>query len=282
MRSEPIPNPRSLPPATRTPLLSLAYQPIVSLSDGSIRAVEALTRVRLPLVGAIRPTAFVGLTESAGLSLLHTNWVIKEACSLIVRWQRTNRPLLVSVNVSARDVGNRQLVVAVSEALRQSGLYPSNLQLEITETSLLQSIASTRAGLANLRSLGVRIGIDDFGTGFSTLKSMLEVPADTVKLDRCFIRNVENSSKRRAVVRSAINLAHDLGMEVVAEGVETKEERAFLRAADCDSIQGYLVSPPMPISRLSNIMEVRMRRAGHRETSELLRARLERTCTVVS
>ncbi len=242
-------------------LLSLAYQPIVSLSDGSIKAFEALTRVHVPFVGAISPYRFVCCAERARLSLLHTSWVVREACSRIAEWQSPQRPLLVSVNVSARDLGKKRFAAAISESLRQTGLYPPNLQLEITETSLLRSDPEMRARLADLRDLGVRIAIDDFGTGFSTLKSILDVPADTVKLDCCFVRGLETSSKRRAVIRSAIELAHSLGMEVVAEGVEKKEQRRFLQAAGCDSIQGYLVSPPLSIGKLSDMMDCRMQRS---------------------
>ena len=256
--------PNAIPgkPSSRlsSPALSLHYQPIVSLADGGITAFEALTGVHLPLIGEISPVRFIAWTEAVHLSLFHTGWVARQACSRVAEWQSPRRPLLVSINVSARVLGRSRFVETISESLRQSGLYPSNLQLEITETSLLQTGAATRARLADLRDLGVRIAIDDYGTGFSTLKAMLETPADAVKLDRCFIRGLETSSKRRTVIRSAIGLAHNLGMEVVAEGVETKEQRTFLRSAGCDSIQGYLVSPPLPLDKLSEMMAIRVHR----------------------
>jgi EAL domain-containing protein (putative c-di-GMP-specific phosphodiesterase class I) len=240
--------------------ISLAYQPIVSLSDGSIAAIEALTRVRAPFFGSIRPDRFVAWTEAARLSCFHTNWVLRTSCSQVAGWQFPNRPLLLSVNVSPRDVFGRRFALAVSAALCESGLYPSNLQLEITETSMIEGGRRIADRLAELRDLGVRIAIDDFGAGYSNLKALLEVPADTVKLDGALVANVAFSSKCRAVVSSAIAMAHSLGMEAVAEGVETREQRAFLRSAGCDSIQGYLVSPPMAVDRLCAMMAVRVLR----------------------
>jgi EAL domain-containing protein (putative c-di-GMP-specific phosphodiesterase class I) len=260
MRDEPRPIHENPFAHFALPALSLVYQPIVSLNDGSITAFEALTRIRLPLLGAIPPARFVAWAEGVGLSLHHTAWVVREACSQVAAWQSPRRPLLISVNVSARDLGRPRFIETISAALRCSGLYPANLQLEITETSLLHIDAAMKARLADLRDLGVRLAIDDFGTGFSTLKALLETPVDAVKLDRCFIQGVATSSKCREVIRAAVALAHNLGLEVVAEGVEKKEQRAFLRSAGCDSMQGYLVSPPMPLDKLSDMMAIRVHR----------------------
>ena len=240
--------------------LSLAYQPIVSLADGSITAIEALTRVRAPVMGSISPARFVAWAETARLSSFHTRWVLRTSCSQVAGWQFPSRPLLLSVNVSARDLACRGFVEAVSSALRESGLYPSNLQLEITETSMIRAGCGIIGRITQLRDLGVRVAIDDFGAGYSHLKALLEVPADAVKLDRCLVSNVALSSKSRAVVQSTIALAHSLGMETVAEGVETREQRAFLRAAGCDQIQGFLISPPMAVERLRAMMAVRVLR----------------------
>lgn len=215
---------------------SLVYQPIVSTADGSMKALEALTRVRLPMLGDVSPIRFVGLTEATHLSLFHTSWVLREACSLVAGWQYSHRPLSISVNLSARNLGKPQFMAVVERALRESDLYPSNLQLEITETMLMQSSPGMKAQLTELRRNGIRIAIDDFGTGFSSLRSVLEIQADVVKLDRCFVRELETNSKSLAVMRSTVTMAHEMGMEVVAEGVETKQQRAILRDVECDSI----------------------------------------------
>ena len=243
------------------PPLTLAYQPIVSLADGSLTAVEALTRLRLPVLRDVSPARFVSWSETAGFGRLHTSWVLRRACSQIAGWQQAGRPFRLSVNVSARDLAHRRFAADVSAALLHSGLLPSSLQLEITETGFIEAGVAFRERLMRLRNLGVRISIDDFGTGYSALQAILEIPADEIKLDRCFIERLDVSAKRRAIVESAIELAHKLGMEVIAEGVETEAQRALLRAAGCDAIQGFLISPALPLDQLCEKMRLRPHRS---------------------
>lgn len=242
------------------PPFSLAYQPIISTRNGKVIALEALTRVQLPLIGNVSPLRFIEFTETARLSLFHTRWVLREACFLGAKWQCAHRPLRICVNVSAGNLVKPQFTSVVEASLRDSGLYPSNLQLEVTETMLVRSNRHTRDQLWRLRQNGVRIAIDDFGTGFSSLRSVLEMPADVIKLDRCFVRELETSAKSRAVMRSTIALAHELRMEVVAEGVEAEKQRTLLRESECDSIQGFLISAPLPLDDLTPLLTERSER----------------------
>jgi diguanylate cyclase (GGDEF)-like protein len=229
--------------------LSLKYQPIIDLSSGRLRGVEALLRWTHPVQGEVSPDVFISLAEASGAILPIGRWVIAEACEQAGRWQQDlpegSPPLQLAVNVSGRQLDDPELIPAVQAALAASGLHPSLLTLEVTETVLSNEDDDTVAQLVALRDLGVRLAIDDFGTGHSSLSRLREYPFDTLKIDRPFIAGLTPDAPVPDVVITAIlALGQGLGMNVIAEGVETEEQLSALRALDCPQAQGFLFARP--------------------------------------
>jgi diguanylate cyclase (GGDEF)-like protein/PAS domain S-box-containing protein len=228
--------------------LSLHYQPILSLKTDAVVGFEAL--VRWERSGHFVPTLdFVRIAEETGLILPLGAWVLREACRQLRTWQdkgvRAGEPLIVSVNLSARQFGQADLVSQVAQTVHDTGVAPGSLKLEVTESILMQEPEAAAAMLAELRSQGVRICIDDFGTGYSSLSYLLRFPAQTLKIDRSFVSDLATGVQHAEMVRTIILLARNLGMDVIAEGVETEDQLQRLRAMDCDFVQGYLVSRPV-------------------------------------
>jgi EAL domain-containing protein (putative c-di-GMP-specific phosphodiesterase class I) len=223
----------------------LHFQPQIELDSGRMSGVEALLRWRHPRRGLLSPNAFVAVAESSGLILPLGEWALNAACTQARAWEEAGRALSVAVNVSARQI-DRNFPETVARVLRETGLTPMLLELEITESIAMDASPATAQLLARLRDLGVRLAIDDFGTGYSCLSHLRCCPVSTLKIDMSFVREICSDHPGRTIVRAIIGLAHGLGMEAIAEGVETAETLAALRELGCDKGQGYLFSPPVP------------------------------------
>jgi len=235
----------------------IEYQPIVSLSDFSLRGFEALVRWQHPKRGVISPLDFVPVAEESGQILQIGQWVLQQACIQMRRWQNkfpADHPLFVTVNLSVKQFAQADLIDQVKESLDHSGLDPNCLKLEITESVVMDNIETTTAMLFQLRTLGVRLSIDDFGTGYSSLSYLHRFPIDTLKIDRSFVTRIVNDKENVEIVRTILMLAENLGMDVVAEGVETQEQMSLLRQLFCHSAQGYFFSKPMNVQQVEQMI----------------------------
>jgi EAL domain-containing protein (putative c-di-GMP-specific phosphodiesterase class I)/GGDEF domain-containing protein len=221
------------------------YQPQLDLRAGSCTSAEALVRWKCAKRGLVSPGHFLPIAEETGLIVELDRWMLKRVCQQAKIWQDRGLPVSVAVNLSALQFTQRNLCHQVSEILRETGLHPRNLELELTESVLMENPEGAIASLKELKALGVRLSLDDFGTGYSSLNYLQKFPFDILKIDRCFIHNVSENLKNAAIVCSIIQLAHTLGLEVVAEGVENEADQRFLQDHRCDRIQGYLFSRPI-------------------------------------
>lgn len=222
--------------------LELHYQPIVRLTDGAIVGAEALCRWTHPKRGPVPPATFIPLAEESGAIHQLGEWVLREACDAAAGWQRPDREVGVSVNLSPLQLGQAHLAAVVRAALEGSGLPPSRLQLEITETTAMRDAPYLARAFGELRDMGVRIAIDDFGTGYSSLDYLMRFPVDILKVDRAFVRDVCEDPGCLAIAGAVVSLGRALGLEVIAEGIETEEQRQALIAAACPLGQGFLFS----------------------------------------
>jgi diguanylate cyclase (GGDEF)-like protein/PAS domain S-box-containing protein len=225
--------------------LSVVYQPQARTGDQEIIGFEALLRWSNPARGMIPPNVFVPIAEECGLILQIGEWVLREACREAARWAN---PLTVAVNVSAIQLHNANFAQLVHEVLFQTGLAPNRLELEITETALIRDLNRALSTLRQLKGLGVRIAMDDFGTGYSSLSNLRAFPFDKIKIDASFIRSVNEGGQTAAIVRAVLGLGRGLDLPVLAEGVETAEELAFLSAETCQEVQGYFLGRPQSIA----------------------------------
>ena len=233
----------------------LYYQPKVDLKTGIVVGLEALLRWNRPGQGLVPPGAFIPLLEETGMIVRVGSWVIAEACRQMGEWKGTKLgDLQVSVNISGKQFVEGDLEADIVRALEVNGLPANMLEIELTETSLMSNADDTIAQMQRLRKLGVQISIDDFGTGYSNLAYLRRFPIDKLKIDIAFIREITLSEDGAAIVLAIIRMAHSLKLEVIAEGVETIEQRDFLRENECDYIQGYFFSPPLAVSKLGVIL----------------------------
>lgn len=230
----------------------LFYQPLLDAETETIRSVEALLRWRHPVRGLVSPIEFIPLAEEIGLIVPLGEWVLNQACQQAMSWPQS---IKVAVNLSAVQFRS-DLVAATRDALKLSGLEPSRLELEITESVLLQNSEATLITLHELRELGVRFGLDDFGTGYSSLSYLRSFPFDKMKIDKSFVRDLGQERDSLAIIRAAIYLARELGISVTAEGVETVEQFAQLKAEGCSEVQGFLFSAPVPAPELGRLFPV--------------------------
>jgi EAL domain-containing protein (putative c-di-GMP-specific phosphodiesterase class I) len=226
--------------------LVLYYQPQFDLGAGRVRSAEALVRWRHPSQGLLAPERFLAAIERAGMTRRLTRYVLHEALAQLRVWRDAGIDIGLAVNVSAKDLADPRFPGEIARALDDHGIEPSALELEVTEDVLL--LDSIRAGrrLERIVEHGVRIAIDDFGVGYSSLRQLKSLPAQVLKIDRSFVSGMDADQRDAAIVRSTIGLAHDLGLEVVAEGVETSEHVLRLREAGCDVGQGYHLGRPLP------------------------------------
>ncbi len=222
------------------------YQPVVRLADRSLAGAEALIRWRHPERGIISPSEFIELAESTGLVLPLGEWVLRAACAQFTAWRQAGlEPGHISVNLSGRQLQQRDFVDMVARILNQTNMDAGGLTLEITETVLLRDPASTLEVLRELRAMGMHLAVDDFGTGYSSLSYLKDLPVDVIKIDRSFVQDICTNRYDAAMLRGIVELAHGLGLQVVAEGVESAEQREFLARAQCDMIQGFVMSEPL-------------------------------------
>ncbi len=225
---------------------TLYYQPQIELATGRIVGVEALIRWRRPGHGFVSPGEFLPLAEENGLIVPISDWVLREACRQSKLWQQLGHNLRVSVNLSPVQFRKQNVGALVVKVLAETGVAPQTLELELTESILMQDPESVAENLRQLQALGVSLAIDDFGTGYSSLAYIKNFPVDRLKIDQGFVRNIEDDPSDAAIVRAIITLGHSLGMDIVAEGVETQEQLSRLIAEGCDEVQGYFYSRPVP------------------------------------
>jgi diguanylate cyclase (GGDEF)-like protein/PAS domain S-box-containing protein len=227
------------------------FQPIISVKTGKLCGFEALMRWRHPARGMVSPGEFIPIAEETGQINRLGRWMLREACQQAASWPD---PLVVAVNVSPVQFRSEGLFEAIDEALRESGLAPSRLEIEITESVLLDDSADNLALLRRLRARGMRIALDDFGTGYSSLHYLKQFPFNRLKIDRSFVREIENSPESLAIVRAIIGLGASLGIDTTAEGVETAAQLETLRAEQCGELQGFLFSPPVAPANIAGII----------------------------
>jgi diguanylate cyclase (GGDEF)-like protein len=238
--------------------LRLHYQPLVNANTRQVVGFEALIRWQHPDLGLLSPAHFISTAELSGLIVPIGSWVLRTACAQTKLWHKRFGPnLKVSVNLSARQFQQANLIQEVVAVLRDTGLPAGCLELEITESNAMQNADNSIHTLTELKNLGVKIAMDDFGTGYSSLNYLKRFPIDTLKLDRSFIRDVTTDAEDAAIVSAVISMAHSLNLHVVAEGVETEAQLDLLREQKCDRIQGFFFSPPLPLDRLEQYLQER-------------------------
>jgi diguanylate cyclase (GGDEF)-like protein len=234
----------------------LYYQPQIDLQTGEIVGMEALIRWQNPELGFISPSQFIPLAEETGLISLIGEWVLWEACTQNRAWQSLGLPpVRIAVNLSARQFQQKNLVKVIAQVLEATKLEPCYLELEITESIAMQDLPLTISVLRTLRSMGIHIAIDDFGTGYSSLSSLKHFPLDKLKIDQSFVRDLVTDSYDAAIITALVALGRGLKLEVVAEGVETQEQLVFLRSVQCDGVQGYFLSYPLPAQEATNLLK---------------------------
>jgi diguanylate cyclase (GGDEF)-like protein/PAS domain S-box-containing protein len=239
--------------------LHLVYQPVVTLDTERVVGFEALLRWRHPKLGMVPPDTFVPIAERSGLIDTIGRWVLHEACTTVAAWHAatpTEPPLSIAVNVSGRQLASEELVAQVTEVLQCSGLAPSSLILEMTETSLVQDALGTTRVLQALRALGIRLAIDDFGTGYSSLSYLRQFPIDILKIDRTFVETITTNDHVPPIMRGLLDLGRTLNLEIIAEGVELDVQRDRLRRERCDLAQGYLFAHPMSADEAERLSHV--------------------------
>ncbi|HZW12631.1 MAG TPA: EAL domain-containing protein [Noviherbaspirillum sp.] len=224
---------------------TLVYQPQVDIISGRIYGTEALIRWKHPEFGMVSPAQFIPLAEETGMIVQIGEWILRTACQQAKAWEDAGMPMRVAVNLSARQFHHGDLDITITEILEEVGLSPELLEVEMTEGILMEDTSQTAAILEKLHAMGVQISIDDFGTGYSSLSYLKRLPIQVLKIDQSFVRDIHTDADDRAIVTAVIALAHSMKLKVVAEGVETPEQLAFLREHRCDIMQGYLFSRPV-------------------------------------
>jgi EAL domain-containing protein (putative c-di-GMP-specific phosphodiesterase class I) len=237
--------------------LEVYYQPKLDLRTNQIVGMEALLRWKSPQFGFVSPVKFIPLAEETGLIVPIGEWVLRMACKQNKDWMdRGFAPMIVAVNLSARQF-EADLVSVVARVLEETGLDPQYLELEITESITMNNQHRVVEKLHALKQLGVKIGMDDFGTGYSSLSYLKKFPIDTLKIDKSFVRDITSDMDDAAIVEAVIAMGHSLKLNVVAEGVENVEQLDFLRSRDCDEIQGFWFSAPLPLEQFEVFLDQR-------------------------
>jgi diguanylate cyclase (GGDEF)-like protein/PAS domain S-box-containing protein len=251
--------------------LVLHYQPQVDLLTGEVVGVEALVRWQHPERGLIPPDAFIQLAEETGQIIDIDDWVLRTACRQVIQWSRPRRPLRLAVNLSGRHFQGAGVVDRVRAAVNDTSFQPRLLEIEITETAAVHEADAPRAALQELRSTGMSIAIDDFGTGYSILSRMRDFPLDTLKIDRSFIHDIREADDTVPLVSVMIAMAHDLGLGIVAEGIETPEQLRWLQQAGCEVGQGYLLSRPVEAASIPPLLETSRLTPSYRRVERVVR-----------
>jgi diguanylate cyclase (GGDEF)-like protein len=232
------------------------YQPLVNLQSGKIVGAEALARWQHPDLGIIMPSKFIPIAEETGLILRLSELILQEVCSKMRSWRELGINYgFVAVNLSGQHFRqDNNLIEIIDRVLKESGIEPHNLELELTESIIMQNAELTIGVLSKLQSMGVKVAIDDFGTGYSSLSYLKHFPVNTLKIDRCFIQDITTDRHDSTISLAIIDLAHSLSLQVIAEGVETAEQVEFLKEHGCDQIQGYFFSPPLPDTEFEKML----------------------------
>lgn len=239
--------------------LMVYYQPQVDIKAGNTVGVEALLRWQHPTLGMIPPDVFIPFAERSGLIVPIGEWVLKTACEQNKAWQKNGfSPLRVSVNISEQQIMREDLIETVNRILKETGLEPEHLELEVTER-VIQNTERITSVLSGLKEIGIRIAIDDFGIGYSSLNHLKNFHIDTIKVDKSFVQDIFNDPKNQAITTTIIELGHNLKLEVIAEGVETKEQLEFLQKKRCDKVQGYMFSRPVPAENVEKILDAQLK-----------------------
>ena len=228
--------------------LHLVYQPQVDLNSGGVIGVEALLRWQLESGEYIPPDQFIPLAEETGLIVPIGEWITRQACQQICFWNNgpyAQKPILMSINLSVRQLSDRKVLKMIRNILRETGVKAEWLVLEITESIVMENLAEKVRILEEIQSLGISIAIDDFGTGYSSLSYVKKLPIDVLKIDREFVKDIEQDSHGEAIIRAIIAVSKSLNLKVVAEGVEEQSQTEFLQKVDCDYVQGYYFSKPL-------------------------------------
>ena len=234
---------------------TLNYQPVVDVKNGEITGAEALIRWNNPVLGFVGPDIFIPIAEEIGLIGEIGDWVLREACKQTMQWQnKGHRPIKMSVNMSARQLSLDNYVNSVKAVLQETQLAPQYLELELTETAIMKDIDSAILKLDGLKQLGISLALDDFGTGYSSMSHLRKLRLSRLKVDRSFIMNIPKNIEDIATANAIISLAENLGLRITAEGVETKEQVAYLKSTACDSIQGYFFSRPVPADEFEKLL----------------------------
>jgi diguanylate cyclase (GGDEF)-like protein len=233
----------------------LVYQPTFDLRDMSPTGMEALIRWNSATRGLVQPNDFIPLLEETGLIIEIGRWVLGEACRQAAEWRDTGHQIGIAVNVSGRQLDTDQLVADVHDVLSESGLDPSALTLEITETTLMRNVEDTARRLAAIKELGVRIAIDDFGTGYSSLAHLQQFPVDALKIDRSFISRLTQNPEGEALIHTLVQLGKALSIETLAEGIEQQQELTLLQGEQCDSGQGFLFARPLDVGAAETFLQ---------------------------
>jgi EAL domain-containing protein (putative c-di-GMP-specific phosphodiesterase class I) len=237
--------------------LSVNYQPIVSLGDKRVNGIEALLRWHHPERGFVSPMEFIPVAEETGLISSLGEWILRKACAQNRIWHDAGyEHLFIGVNFSSRQFQHQDVPGLVKRVLDETGMPAHSLNVEITESIAMESHSIKI--LNELTDMGIKTSIDDFGTGYSSLGSLKQFPIDTIKIDRSFVKEITLDPNVETIVKAIIAMAHSLHMKVVAEGVETKEQQDFLQSNNCDELQGYLFSPPVPENEFITLLETGM------------------------
>jgi diguanylate cyclase (GGDEF)-like protein/PAS domain S-box-containing protein len=249
--------------------LELHYQPKIDMKSGKVVCMEALLRWRHPEIGMVPPAQFLPVAENTGLILAIGRWVLRTACRQLLAWQQGGQPdLSISVNISPAQFARKDLLMQIGSILDETGIDPWRLELEITESTIMDDIDHAAATLRILHKAGMKICIDDFGTGYSSLTHLRRFPISTVKIDRSFIRDITTDADDAGIIKAIITMAHGMGLRVVAEGVESEAQLAHLAELHCDEFQGFLVSPPVPRDEAGSLLRANtLPEAGERLAS---------------
>jgi diguanylate cyclase (GGDEF)-like protein len=231
--------------------LHVVYHPLVRADSGCIIGAEALLRWNSPELGEVQPSTFIPVAEQNGLIVDLGRWVLREACATLARWRLQQDTFVMAVNVSPRQFRTSGFVAMVRDCLAEFAVPPQQLEIEITEGLLLRNQGEVRAILEELHELGVRLSMDDFGTGYSSLINLKQLPIDTLKIDRSFVRDVESDKGSNVLVATIVGMAHSLDLRVTAEGVENLAQLSVLKRLGCDEYQGFLFNKPLPADEIA-------------------------------
>jgi EAL domain-containing protein (putative c-di-GMP-specific phosphodiesterase class I) len=252
--------------------LRVLYQPVVNVADGTAAGLEALVRWRHPRQGLVLPSQFMALAEELRLVVPISDWVLTTACRQLKVWQDGgDTDLRMAVNLSASHFERGDGAAAIARQLHDTGLAPSCLDLEITESAAMRDVTRTVDSLRRLRDLGCRIAMDDFGAGQTSLGNLRRLPLDTLKIDQSLVRDIGGSKRAEVLLSSIVEMAHGLGLETVAEGVESEGQLEFLRACGCDRYQGFLFSRPRPAGAAAALCQVHGAAGGTQRHQNLRR-----------